>query len=336
MQLASSYVDFDVYIDVRSPREYLHSHIPNAYNMPVLNDEQFHFIGTLYKKDTIKAKLLGASMSCNNIASFLKQITEDKAMQELFNHKNKILIYCARGGKRSQALYEVLKNLDFQVYKLHEGYKGYRTEVLSNLKKPFKFITLCGPTGCGKSELLQMLSTYSIDLEHLAHHYGSSFGHLAMQKLGNQPTQKMFENLLEKALQNKQHTPLFIESESKKLGNLIIPHQIFESYQNTTKILITAPLEQRIERIVKLYEPIQEQDFMQSMQKIKPYLSNKIFESVLEYWQKNKLNEIAELLITQYYDKVYKKNNYDYHIHNQNPQESIALLKDIYSKFCTP
>lgn len=329
MRIATSYHDFDVYIDVRSPSEYAHSHIPNAYNIPVLNDNQFKFIGTLYKKNTMQAQIIGASLACENIAAILKKITQEKTMQDIFQHKNKILIYCARGGKRSQALYEVLNNLNFQVYKLQEGYKGYRNEILKELEASYSFITLCGPTGCGKSELLQNLSPYSIDLENLAHHYGSSFGHLATQKLGDQPTQKMFENILAKALYNKKNIPLFIEAESKKIGNLIIPAQIFTQYQNTTKILITAPLQQRIERIIKLYHPIQEQDFLQAMQKIKPYISNKIFQSVITSWKQNQLHNVAELLITQYYDKVYKKSTYHHHIYNDNIEKSIQQLQDI-------
>lgn len=336
MQYTNNYKGFDTIIDVRSPDEYRHSHIPTAYNFPVLNDDEFKQIGTLYHQDSLQAKILGASLACKNIALLLEKIASQKQIAQLFSHKNKILIYCARGGKRSQALYEVLKNLDLQVFKLQGGYKRYRQLVLHNLKIPHYFITLCGPTGCGKSELIQAYSQSSIDLESLAHHYGSSFGDLAALTLGTQPTQKMFENLLEFELSKKQiNSPLIIEAESKKLGNIIIPKELYDNYHKGIFIFIDAPIEQRISRITSLYKTITQDFFFCAIHRIKPYISNKIFNDILQLWKKQDLEKVAQILIEKYYDKVYKIPSYHYKIENKDLNKALKQLKEIHLSLTT-
>ena len=329
-RLVSSHAGFDTIIDVRSPSEFAHSHIPQAYNFPVLDDAQFRQIGTLYHEDSLRAKFLGASMACQNIAQLLQKATIDPTCAQILSHKRKILIYCARGGSRSQALYEVLKNLGLQVFKLANGYKGYRASVLVRLKAPHRFITLCGQTGCGKSEIIQALGEASIDLEALAHHYGSSFGSLATLKLGAQPTQKMFENLLESELAAKSaHAPLFIESESKKLGSLIVPKELYTCYQNSPTIAITAPLEDRIARITSLYRDLPESLFASAMATIKPYISTDLHTTLLTLWEKRDLAEIASILIQRYYDKVYKSAPHDYTIHHTDLATTLATLREL-------
>src|SRR6478609_3970200 len=37
-------------IDVRSPAEYAHAHIPDAFSLPLFNDEERAIVGTAYKK----------------------------------------------------------------------------------------------------------------------------------------------------------------------------------------------------------------------------------------------------------------------------------------------
>ncbi len=317
--------DFDVIIDVRSPSEFSHSHIPNAINLPVLSDAEHQYIGTLYHHHSIHAKFIGASMACKNIAALLEQY------QHLgLSHHQKILIYCARGGKRSEALYTVLKSLHLRVFRLQQGYKGYRNLVLERLKQPWRFITLCGPTGCGKSEILQACDAFSIDLESLAHHYGSSFGSQATLKFGKQPSQKMFENKLDFSLSQKQeHMPLLIEAESKKLGDLIIPKALYENYQQGIFVLIKAPMQQRIERITKLYANMPSHIFFTAMQKIKPYLSNTIYQNLLHLWELQQLEEIASILIQKYYDRVYKIPKYHYEIQHTNLQDTLQFLQDL-------
>ncbi|WP_095294503.1 tRNA 2-selenouridine(34) synthase MnmH [Helicobacter sp. 13S00482-2] len=325
--------EFDYVIDVRTPKEYSNSHIPNSVNLPVFTNQEHENIGTIYKQESpLKATIMGASIACKNISAILDSIPKNKELQSILNHKNKLLIYCARGGKRSEAMKTILGHIGFRVTKLENGYKGYRNEVVNYFSTPLRhhFISLCGPTGCGKSEIIEILKTSSIDLEKLAKHYGSSFGTMATQHMGNQPSQKMFENTLYEELCNKEkESILFIESESRKLGNLIIPSTLFETYHKGTNVLIQAPMEQRIKRIVNLYQDISETEFFSAMKKIKPYIPKSIFISLEKLWENQEFEEIARILIEKYYDKVYKIAKHSHRILNTNLAETVKELLEI-------
>ncbi|MDO7252602.1 tRNA 2-selenouridine(34) synthase MnmH [Helicobacter cappadocius] len=335
--------EFDYIIDVRTPREYDYSHIPNSINLPVFSNEEHARIGTIYKQESpLKASILGASIACKNISALLDSISENEMLQAILNHKNKSIVYCARGGKRSEAMKTILGHIGFRVSKLENGYKAYRNEVLNYFNTPLKhrFISLCGPTGCGKSEIIEILEDSSIHLEKLARHYGSSFGGMATYYMGKQPSQKMFENILYEDIQNKQNQPiLFIEAESRKLGNLIIPNSLFSGYHNGINILIQAPIEQRIGRIVKLYKNIPEADFFWAMEKIKPYIQKNIFAIIGKLWENQELEKIAEILIEKYYDKVYKIGKYSHIISNTNSVDTAKELlefKEFYKDSFNP
>ncbi|PAF48887.1 tRNA 2-selenouridine(34) synthase MnmH [Helicobacter sp. 12S02232-10] len=324
--------DYDFIIDVRTPSEYAHSHIPNAINLAVLNDDEYVKIGTIYKQESpLKAKILGASIACKNISKILDSIPKDKALQTILNHKNKLLIYCARGGQRSESLCVILNHIGFRVKKLENGYKGYRNKVVEYFSTPMNhfFLTLCGHTGCGKTEIIQSQEKWSINLEALAHHYGSSFGNMASLK-GYQPTQKMFENrLFEEFCKKAPEKILLIEAESRKLGKIIIPHSLFKAYQDKIIILVQSDLSLRIQRIVKMYQNIPENEFFIGMEKIKPYISKNIFSEILTLWEKKDLNKIAEILIVKYYDKVYRIPKYTHIITNNNMHTSIQEILEI-------
>lgn len=245
--------NYDFIIDVRSQREFRESHIPNAINIPIFNDEQHEKIGKLYKQNSFEAKILGASIACENASKILIE------HRDIFKHKYKILIYCAKGGNRSYSLFCILQALNLRVERLDGGYKAYRNKILEyiNLSPKSKFLTLCGNTGCGKSELINMASAWSIDLEGICNHYGSSFGFVS----GTQPGVKMFQNMLAKELQDKQDSILLIENESKKLGTIVIPNLLYEAYKKAPKILVTCSLQNRITRILKIYQHINDKDF---------------------------------------------------------------------------
>lgn len=315
----------DFIIDVRSPREFSQSHIPNAKNLPIFSDEEFSKIGILYKQNALEANFYGASLACKNIAKLLEN------HRDILNHKFKILIYCARGGNRSLALYSILNALKLRVTRLNGGYKYYRNCVVKSLQTPpnARFITLCGNTGCGKSELILLAKTWSIDLEKLACHYGSSFGFMA----GIQPSQKAFENDLARDLMK---TDLFlIENESKKLGSIIIPNALYSAYQNGFRVEIRAPLEYRIKRTLNLYKNISESNFLFAMEKISPYIKKEAKIDILDSFKRGDLNKTSELLLSQYYDKTYRKIKCDCIIESSDISRAyseILALRDEMAK----
>ncbi|MGH8750149.1 MAG: tRNA 2-selenouridine(34) synthase MnmH, partial [Burkholderiales bacterium] len=219
--------EFDELIDARSPSEFNLDHIPGAINCPVLDDAERARVGTIYKQvSSFEAKKTGAALIARNIARHIETCFIKK-------EKNwRPLIYCWRGGKRSAALAHTLKQIGWNAARLEGGYKSYRARVmvdLQELPRRFDFRVICGPTGSGKSRLLQALARTGaqvLDLEQLAAHRGSVLGALPDEP---QPAQKMFESLVWQQLQGFQTgQPVYVEAESKKIGNARIPDVLLQ------------------------------------------------------------------------------------------------------------
>ncbi|KFL35211.1 MULTISPECIES: tRNA 2-selenouridine(34) synthase MnmH [unclassified Sulfurospirillum] len=321
--------EFDLLIDARSPKEFYESHIANAQNFYALSDEEHQEVGTLYKQVSRNdAKLLGARYICQNVAHHLEHIAKS------YKIGSKIGIYCARGGLRSSSIAIILSHIGYQVFRLGGGYKQYRFYVLSYLENlpHYRFIVLGGNTGCGKSELLQSLQP-SIDLEKLANHLGSSFGSIK----GAQPSQKAFENsLCEILCKIDPNAYIFIEAESKKMGTCTIPALLHVRLLQGYRIEITAPLEQRIERILKEYESMTPAFFNQAMQMIAPYIKKTVKEAVLHAYEEGNLSEVAKILLIEYYDLVYKKPRHiDAILDNADESATLEALNALHVKLST-
>lgn len=225
--LVSQLRRFDAIIDVRSPAEFALDRLPDAVNWPVLDDEQRHAVGTLYtQKSTLQARKVGAALVARNIADHVERRLTDTPREW------QPLVYCWRGGQRSGALAWYLSEIGFRTTKLSGGYKAWRAVVrdqLLTLPQRFDFQVLCGRTGSGKTRLLQALAAHGaqvLDLEALASHRGSVLGGLPSQA---QPSQKHFDSLLWRALTGLDPTrPVFVESESRKIGALRMPESLLE------------------------------------------------------------------------------------------------------------
>jgi len=317
---------FDLLIDARSPKECAESHIPNAKNFYALNDAEHQEIGTLYKQVSRNdAKILGARYICQNVAQHLAEIAKS------YTIGSKIGIYCARGGLRSSSIAIILSHIGYQVYRLQGGYKSYRFHVLTYLENipHHRFIILGGNTGCGKSELLQSLHP-SLDLETLANHLGSSFGSIK----GEQPSQKAFENILCEILcKINPNAYIFIEAESKKMGKCTIPALLHERMLQGYRVEITAPLQQRVERILKDYHEVTATFFNQSMQMISPYIKKSVKEEVLLAYNNHDLAEVSKILLVAYYDLVYKKPRHiDMVLDNAEESATLTALQTLHTK----
>ncbi len=312
-------------IDTRSPREYAHSHIPKAVNFPVLQDNEFEEVGTLYKKDSFGAKILGASLISQNISCHLLEL------KNLITPATPFRIYCARGGMRSHSFAIILRHIGYRISVLDGGYKAYRKAITQSLEQapPHRFITLIGPTGSGKSEIIKSFND-SLDIEKIARHLGSSFGGIC----GNQPSFKMFQNLIFERLRELQNAPfVLVEGESKKMGNLILPTPLYQAYQNAPKILILSSLEQRIQRIIAQYGKISNHFFKTSMQKIAPFMKKQFWQEANDAFFSRNLQKVTEILLVEYYDKVYKKESFNHIVHYQSTAQALAEIEAFAKEF---
>jgi tRNA 2-selenouridine synthase len=243
---------FDTIIDARSESEYALDRIPGAINAPVLDDEQRVRVGTLYKQvGAFEAKKLGAPLVAANIARHIEALWADKPRDW------KPLVYCWRGGNRSGSMAHVLAKIGWPVVQLDGGYKAYRAHVVAALDNPPErdFRVVCGTTGSGKSRLLETLDRMGaqvLDLEKLAAHRGSVLGHLPDEP---QPTQKWFESRIWDTLRRFDAArPVFVESESKKVGNLRVPDAVMERMRASPCISVSLSRENRVRLLMEDYE----------------------------------------------------------------------------------
>jgi tRNA 2-selenouridine synthase len=216
---------FDTVVDARTEAEYAEDRLPGAVNWPSLHDAERVEVGTLYKQvSPFEAKKRGAMLVAANIARHIGDHVLDKPRSW------KPLVYCWRGGKRSGSLALVLDQVGFHVHIVEGGYKAFRAEVLAQvpaLAERLTYRVVCGPTGSGKTRLLHSLrdaGAQVLDLEGLANHRSSVLGLIPGVP---QPSQKAYDTLVWDALRRFDPArPVFVESESRKVGNVAVPEAL--------------------------------------------------------------------------------------------------------------
>ena len=293
-------------IDARSEGECAEDFIPGATNHPVLNNEERARVGTLNKIESpFAAKRMGAALVSRNIAAMLEQHFNDKPRDWA------PLIYCWRGGKRSRSLTLVLREIGFKAVQLEGGYKAYRARVaqeLTELPKRFNYVTICGCTGTGKTALLLALreaGAQVIDLEGLANHKGSLLGEHVATK---QPTQKRFDSLLWAALRTLDSTkPVFVESESKKIGLVQMPESMREQMAAGPCVWLNVPVATRVAHLRGEYEHFVNDPAL-LMRKLAPLKALRGGE-MLARWQgfagAGDIDSLVESLLVDHYDPLY-------------------------------
>ncbi|MDF3081038.1 tRNA 2-selenouridine(34) synthase MnmH [Burkholderia sola] len=237
--------EFDEIIDVRTPLEFAEDHIPGALNAPVLSNEERVLVGTMYRQvSPYEATRVGAAMVARNIARHLDTTFADRPRNW------RPLIYCWRGGKRSGSMTTWFNLIGWKARQLDGGYKAYRRSVcatLDSLPTRFRYIALVGHTGCGKTRLLNALrdvGAQTLDLEALACHRGSLLGALPGKP---QPTQKGFDSgLVETLGRFNPQWPVFVESESRRIGLVQLPIALIEAFHAGPWVQVEAAHDERI------------------------------------------------------------------------------------------
>jgi tRNA 2-selenouridine synthase len=249
---ASQLAQWDEILDARSPSEFAEDHLPGATSCPVLDDAERALVGTAYQeRGSFEAKRLGAPLVAANIARILAGRFADRPRAW------RPLVYCWRGGSRSGALTHVLRQVGWDAVQLEGGYKAFRRQVAADLgamPARFRFRVVCGATGSGKSRLLEALATTRaqvLDLEVLAAHRGSVLGELPGAP---QPTQKAFETAIWSALSAFDPSrPVFVESESRKVGNLRVPDALIARMREGECLRLEADARVRVDLLLEDY-----------------------------------------------------------------------------------
>lgn len=290
-------------IDVRSPGEYLHAHIPSAHNLALFSDEERKIVGTLYKQQG-KQKAIKAGLDFFGVK--MKLMIEQVEAIKKNSESNIVLVHCWRGGMRSAGVAWLLDLYGYEVYTLIGGYKAFRNWVLQQFEKKYTLAVLGGYTGSAKTETLIHLKNKPIaiiDLEGLAHHKGSAFGGIGQPK---QPSQEMFENRLSLSLEENRNHFFMIEDESQRIGNLNIPHAFWNHIRTAPLYFMEIPFEERLQHIIANYGYLEKDKLITAILRIQKRLGPNETKTTINYLLENKI-EAAFTILLKYYDKEYVK-----------------------------
>jgi len=297
---------FSTIIDARSEDEHALDHLPGAVNWPSLTNEERIFVGTMYKQlGAFDAQKHGAAMVAANIARHIQRevLTLPKSWQPL--------IYCWRGGKRSGSLSLVLGQIGFKVNLIEGGYKAFRAALVEDIPKrvaPLQFKVISGPTGSGKTRLLQALiveGAQVLDLEDLACHRSSVLGHIPGQP---QPSQKHFDTLVWQALRSFDPTrPVFVESESRKVGNLSVPESLMLAMRESPCFELQISLEERVALLMEDYNFfVQDHDlFCRRLDALVAIRGKAVVEAWKERVNTGHIEDVVRDLLVLHYDPTY-------------------------------
>lgn len=329
-------------LDVRSPGEFKHAHIPVARSLPLFSDEERKVVGTTYKQVSREAAI---KTGLDYFGPKMRKMVEE-AEAILAAHASKtsnisssdnrtLLVYCWRGGMRSGAVSWLLDLYGFKVFTLIGGYKKYRNHVLDSFRIPYRFNILGGYTGSGKTELLHVLRDKGaavIDLEGIAKHKGSAFGNIGMPE---QPGQEMFENLLSeelmlqsgmKQLSNPITTAqqaIWLEDESQRIGHVNLPGDLWNTMRRSPVYFLDIPFEERLMHITEEYGQLDRTRMIDAIGRIKEKLGGLNAKTAIQLLEEGNTLESFRILL-KYYDKYYLKG-----LHNR---ENINSL--LYSVEC--
>ncbi len=288
-------------LDVRSPGEYTHGHIPGAISFPLFSDEERAKVGTCYKQVSKEAALiLGLEIVGPKMAGFVRaamQLAPDR----------KIAVHCWRGGQRSGSMAWLFQQAGFDVVTLRGGYKAYRGCVLESFTgRQWDIRIVGGKTGSGKTKILHAMrdcGAQIIDLEGLACHKGSAFGFIGEHP---QPTVEQFENELFKAFAALDPSlPVWLENESHSIGRIFIPDGLWYQMKTAPLYHIEIPQEARIGNLLEDYVIEHTNDLRHAFQKIASKLGGLRLKNALIALEEGNFAAAATIAL-EYYDKTYQ------------------------------
>lgn len=295
-----------LFVDARSPSEFGEAHVPGAFNVPILDDEQRARVGTFYKQEGSRAaRRLGVEIVSPRIPALIDEVASARPEKRL-----PVVVYCWRGGMRSKALTDFLNLAGIEARQMLGGHKAFRAHVREFFSEGelARMLVLRGLTGVGKTRILKKLEAEGypvLDLEGMANHRGSAFGGLGLPP---QPGQKHFESLLWDALKNGSPQGYFLtEGESRNIGRCKQPDRLFEALQKETTLWINAGLDFRTEIILEDYPASDElsQAFVAPIRALKRRLGKETVGRFLGLLEQGDWRQLVRELMERYYDPLY-------------------------------
>jgi len=306
-------------VDVRSPSEYDNMTIPGSVNIPLFDDKERAEIGTIYNQQGIEAaKERGLEIVSAKLPEFIR---------EFKRLGTKTIVYCWRGGMRSRTTATLLSLMGLRVSRLEGGIRSYRrwvVQTLENYKLDAKVYVLNGHTGTGKTIILQRLQEEGypvIDLEMMAGHRGSVFGHIGLAP----HNQKRFDSLLVQKLLELRDSPyILLEAESKRIGRTVIPEFLFAAKQQGESIWIDIPIDVRVQNILHDYDPhTHKEESLEAFRHIKSRIHTPVAAEIEQHLVEDRFADAVKLLLEHYYDA-----RYDYS-RDQYPRQEVLKVTDV-------
>jgi len=297
---------FSAIVDARSESEYALDRLPGAVNWPTLNDAERTSVGTEYKQDSpFSARKRGAVLAARNIAAHI-----ERHALELPRDWSP-LVYCWRGGQRSGSLGLVLSQIGFRVNVLEGGYQAFRRAVvaaLETLPARLEFVVVCGTTGSGKSLLLRALAARGeqvLDLETIANHRGSVLGLIPGE---TQPSQKAFDTAVWNALRKLDSArPVFVESESAKVGDLRVPPVLIERMRASPCIWLDLAMDGRVSLLMREYDFFVRDvaAFCGRLDALRVHRGHETVNGWQESARNGRIKSVVRDLLDSHYDPIY-------------------------------
>ncbi len=317
-------------LDVRSEKEFMQGHIPDAVNIALLNDEERHLVGLSYKhqgKDLAVEK--GLELVGHKFVDIVRQV---KAL----NPKKQVVVQCWRGGLRSNIVSWILTLAGIKVVVLEDGYKNFRNWALNSFDEPRRLLVLGGQTGSRKTEILQHLAANKqqqvIDLEQLANHRGSSYGHIGMPP---QPTNEQFENNLAMAWNSFDSSkPIWIENESRRIGKNSVPTGIYNQIRTAKIINLHIDKQERSQFILEIYGKMPNDKLIEATRILEKRLGNEQMNRCIEAIEQNQKDVWIDIVL-DYYDKSYQHSHDQRLIQNTTNLDANGLtIAQIAERLC--
>jgi tRNA 2-selenouridine synthase len=321
-----------VFVDVRSPSEFRDFHIPGAVNVPLFDDQEKRLIGYIYRTEGVnRAVEEGRSIASAKLGELFERFKELS-----YKHK-RLVVYCWRGGMRSEGVCTALTRLGLEVYRLRGGYRAYRKFILKEIEKILKgkkAMVITGKTGSGKTRMIRELKREGydvLDLEGLANHRGSLFGKVGIE---GKVSQKMFDSLVYEEIRKFNDSIFLIEDESRRIGHIHIPQTLWEAKQRGIFVEVEVPLEERVRIILEDYTAREgwQEEVNEALKKLARYLGPQKYREAVGLFKKEKYEELVAFLIENHYDRRYRSfGEPSYRIRGERWIDCLEELRSLYN-----